>query len=247
MKLQEELLSLRTSQDEKNKYIRQLEQLNDDLERTKRATITSLGEFEGRLNSAIERNVLLENELEEKEQLVVTVQRLKDESKELKEELAISLQGKNCNTYSDNNDLNSSLCHSTNSILTSTLSHSGERKVKHIQEVNMTIKNNVLVNKCAQEKNSLNNSDYNNSAINLNKYMKTNNNMPDMAEKHNVNGSIEILNSTIAAMAKNGNLPSSRLSALNIVGDILQKVGAMESKLLRYRNLIQEGSRILNP
>jgi len=33
------------------------------------------------LNSAIERNAFLENELEEKEELVVTVQRLKDEAR----------------------------------------------------------------------------------------------------------------------------------------------------------------------
>ena len=46
--------------------------------------------FSFRLNNAIERNVLLENELVEKDQLMVTVQRLKDESKELKQELSIT-------------------------------------------------------------------------------------------------------------------------------------------------------------
>ena len=46
-----------------------------------RATICSLEEFDSRLNSAIERNAFLENELEEKEELIITVQRLKDESR----------------------------------------------------------------------------------------------------------------------------------------------------------------------
>ena len=46
-----------------------------------RATICSLEEFDSRLNSAIERNAFLENELEEKEELIITVQRLKDEAR----------------------------------------------------------------------------------------------------------------------------------------------------------------------
>ena len=46
-----------------------------------RATICSLEEFDARLNSAIERNAFLENEREEKEELIITVQRLKDEAR----------------------------------------------------------------------------------------------------------------------------------------------------------------------
>lgn len=41
----------------------------------------SLAEFEVKLNSAIERNVLLESELDEKENLKTMVQRLKDETR----------------------------------------------------------------------------------------------------------------------------------------------------------------------
>ena len=46
--LQEELGRLRHTLDEKCVYVRQLEQINDDLERSQRATVTSLAEFEGR-------------------------------------------------------------------------------------------------------------------------------------------------------------------------------------------------------
>lgn len=42
---------------------------------------TSLGEFETKLNYALERNVLLESELDEKESLKTMVQRLKDEAR----------------------------------------------------------------------------------------------------------------------------------------------------------------------
>lgn len=47
----------------------------------RRATYMSLAEFEVKLNSAIERNVLLESELDEKENLKAMVQRLKDETR----------------------------------------------------------------------------------------------------------------------------------------------------------------------
>lgn len=46
-----------------------------------RATIVSLEDFETRLNQAIERNAFLESELDEKESLLVSVQRLKDEAR----------------------------------------------------------------------------------------------------------------------------------------------------------------------
>lgn len=46
-----------------------------------RATVASLEMFETKLNDAIERNAILESELDEKEQLKEMVQRLKDESR----------------------------------------------------------------------------------------------------------------------------------------------------------------------
>lgn len=44
-----------------------------------RETCASLGDFEIKMNDAIERNALLEVELDEKESLQAMVQRLKDE------------------------------------------------------------------------------------------------------------------------------------------------------------------------
>ena len=54
-----------------------------------RATIMSLEDFEQRLNQAIERNAFLESELDEKENLLESVQRLKDEARDLRQELAV--------------------------------------------------------------------------------------------------------------------------------------------------------------
>ncbi|KAG1682227.1 hypothetical protein GQR58_011230 [Nymphon striatum] len=79
--LQDELHKSNKHRDHMVKYIRELEQSNDDLERAKRATVVSLEDFESRLNMAIERNVFLENELDEKESMRTTVQRLKDEAR----------------------------------------------------------------------------------------------------------------------------------------------------------------------
>lgn len=45
------------------------------------ATIVSIEDFEQRLNQAIERNAFLESELDEKEVMAVTVQRLRDEAR----------------------------------------------------------------------------------------------------------------------------------------------------------------------
>uniref|UniRef100_F6PKH5 Nuclear distribution protein nudE-like 1 n=1 Tax=Xenopus tropicalis TaxID=8364 RepID=F6PKH5_XENTR len=87
--LEDELARARSIKDQLHKYVRELEQANDDLERAKRATIVSLEDFEQRLNQAIERNAFLESELDEKESLLVSVQRLKDEARDLRQELAV--------------------------------------------------------------------------------------------------------------------------------------------------------------
>nr|CAD7201908.1 unnamed protein product [Timema douglasi] len=88
-----QILELQTSVSEYNnrqetlvKYIRELEQKNDDLERANRAMMTSLGESETKLNTAIERNAILEVEQDETKSIL---QRLKDESRDLLQEMKI--------------------------------------------------------------------------------------------------------------------------------------------------------------
>ena len=87
--LQEEAAKLKVVRDEMSKYIRELEQKNDDLERNNRCCQFSLGEFEAKLNEMLERNAILESELDEKDALAETVQRLRDEARDLKQELAV--------------------------------------------------------------------------------------------------------------------------------------------------------------
>lgn len=87
--LETELSEIKGIKEKLHKYVRELEQQNDDLERAKRSTLASLEDFEGRLNIAIERNAFLESELDEKENLKGVVQRLKDETRDLRQELKV--------------------------------------------------------------------------------------------------------------------------------------------------------------
>lgn len=86
--LEDDLNQTRVVKEQLQRYVRELEQAKDDLERAQRAAVVSLEESEQRLDEALERNAYLESELDEKESSLVSVQRLKDEVRELKQELA---------------------------------------------------------------------------------------------------------------------------------------------------------------
>uniref|UniRef100_A0A2L2Y0J6 Nuclear distribution protein nudE-like protein n=1 Tax=Parasteatoda tepidariorum TaxID=114398 RepID=A0A2L2Y0J6_PARTP len=88
--MRDELQKMQLAREEMQVYVRKLEQKNDDFERATRASLMSLEDFETRLNQAIERNAFLENELDEKENMAVLIQRLKDEARDLKHELTVS-------------------------------------------------------------------------------------------------------------------------------------------------------------
>lgn len=119
--LQEDSAKLKAVKDEMQKYIRELEQKNDDLERTNRCAMFSLGEFESKLNEALERNAILESELDEKDELAETVQRLRDEARDLKQELAVRQQKShhqkdvNMSMQMDTSDVTHSQAATTNS------------------------------------------------------------------------------------------------------------------------------------
>lgn len=75
----------------------------------------SLGEFESKLNEALERNAILESELDEKDELAETVQRLRDEARDLKQELAVrQLKAQKDTTLKSNQSNNSSSLSSDN-------------------------------------------------------------------------------------------------------------------------------------
>jgi len=190
--LQDENLKIKTVSEEMQKYIRELEQCNDDLERSKRATICSLEEFDVRLNNAIERNAFLENELEEKERLIITVQRLKDESRDLKGELA-STTGKG---------RKSSL---------------NESKLR-LEETQCNVLETNNTGECKKR-----------TALS-----------PKSTDANQLKKRDSTVNHSLLPNTPNQMSPSARISALNIVSDLLRKVGALESKLARCRNFVQD-------
>ncbi|KAJ8246261.1 hypothetical protein GJAV_G00265590 [Gymnothorax javanicus] len=184
--LEDDLGQTRGIKEQLHKYVRELEQANDDLERAKRATITSLEDFEQRLNQAIERNAFLESELDEKESLLVSVQRLKDEARDLRQELAVRER---------NTDV-------TRMSAPSSPTLDGDKIDSAVQ-----------------------------ASLSL----------PATPIAKNLDNAFT--NSKVLANGCSGGsplTPSARISALNIVGDLLRKVGALESKLAACRNFAKD-------
>lgn len=87
--LEEQVTDLNNQKADLNRYVRELEQRNDDLERGRRIVEESIQGFQEALNSAIERNAILESEVDEKETLKEKMQRLVDETRDLKQELTV--------------------------------------------------------------------------------------------------------------------------------------------------------------
>ncbi|KAL1779994.1 nuclear distribution protein nudE-like 1 isoform X1 [Sigmodon hispidus] len=187
--LEDDLAQTKAIKDQLQKYIRELEQANDDLERAKRATIMSLEDFEQRLNQAIERNAFLESELDEKENLLESVQRLKDEARDLRQELAVQQKQDKPRTPipgSRETETTDMAVQATGSVPSTPIAHRGPS-----------------------------------SGLNT----------PGILRR-GLDGS----NSGTPLT------PAARISALNIVGDLLRKVGALESKLASCRNFVYDQS-----
>ncbi|XP_052615561.1 nuclear distribution protein nudE homolog 1 isoform X2 [Peromyscus californicus insignis] len=187
--LEDDLAQTKAIKDQLQKYIRELEQANDDLERAKRATIMSLDDFEHRLNQAIERNAFLESELDEKENLLESVQRLKDEARDLRQELAVQQKQDKPQTPmpgSGETERTDMAVQVTGSVPSTPMSHRGPS-----------------------------------SGLNT----------PGVFRR-----GLDSSNSGTPLT------PAARISALNIVGDLLRKVGALESKLASCRNFVYDHS-----
>ncbi|NWQ79638.1 NDE1 protein, partial [Columbina picui] len=187
--LENDLAQTKAIKDQLQKYIRELEQANDDLERAKRAAIMSLEDFEQRLNQAIERNAFLESELDEKENLLESVQRLKDEARDLRQELAVMEKQEKPKTPM--------------------------RTAQETERTDTAVQASLSVPSTPSV------------------HRTPNFNTPTPATfRRGLEDSYGAIPLTSAA----------RISALNIVGDLLRKVGALESKLASLRNFVHDPS-----
>ncbi|NXG29941.1 NDE1 protein, partial [Dromaius novaehollandiae] len=187
--LEDDLAQTKAIKDQLQKYIRELEQANDDLERAKRATIMSLEDFEQRLNQAIERNAFLESELDEKENLLESVQRLKDEARDLRQELAVQQKQEKPKTPM--------------------------RPTVETERTDMAVQASLSVP----------------STPSVHRAPNMNISTPGTFRR----GFEDSYSATPLT-------PAARISALNIVGDLLRKVGALESKLASCRNFVYDQS-----
>jgi len=232
--LQTELSEIKEIKDELNKYVRELEQQNDDLERAKRSTLASLEDFEARMNATIERNAFLESELDEKESLKVSVQRLKDETRDLRAELRVlaapapipgTPSGVNSNTPKRAFSLDS-----PSSVLPSSRSDI-------INNQNMALRTPDNERNGTSHLNYFNRKKVLESIGGGNCSEKNNNSTMDSNRLETSITDSKINNSVHHQPPLT---PSARLSALNIVGDLLRKVGALELKLSSCRNIVKE-------
>ncbi|KAL3193863.1 hypothetical protein MRX96_000150 [Rhipicephalus microplus] len=199
--LQAQLEEVTASREEMHNYIRELEQSNDDLERAKRATVASLEEFESKLNQAIERNAFLESELDEKEAMSFMVQRLKDEARDLKQELMI--QQSSVHKEQSSFGAESPLVQRRESTGGTTPLIPPSGRAHHSRILGMSDSNRLATDKAAS------------------------------------NGTSQQLPLGVGSSSQTPLTPSARVSALNIVGDLLRKVGTLESKLASCRNFVK--------
>ncbi|GAA5991899.1 hypothetical protein JCM10908_002261 [Rhodotorula pacifica] len=88
--MQRELETLRATEKSLRTRLRDMELDNDDLEKSEREKDSSLQDLETRYNKSLERIALLEEELVAKAQLEEEVQRLKDELRDVNEELVVT-------------------------------------------------------------------------------------------------------------------------------------------------------------
>lgn len=224
-------------------YIRELEQGNDDLERARRALAASLEDFEGQLNQQIERNVLLENEISEKEELECVVQRLKEEARDLRHELIVSQNSSDSSKKKElvvdnclsNLKQNSSIQAQTDPKENTGSSANPEGASTNGRAQSQTPES-LIANGSGQHSN-LPDVDSTTSPTRTPPQTTTSRFSFSSPFSYSKSSSSKSSKSQQTSTPSSPTLPpivmtpSSRVSALNIVSDLLKKVGALESKL----------------
>lgn len=221
--LQEELAKFKAVKEEMQKYIRELEQKNDSLEQTNRCAMFSLGEFEAKMNEALETNAILQSEMESKDDLAETVQRLRDETRDLKQELAVRQKANNSNKHVM--EASAAVLNSINKMDTTPPVDPSITDVKAEQTSQNTVQQQTTLNTILNE---------------LNLKQQQQQQQEQLQKTQFMNGINEYKSN---GQAISGMTPSVRISALNFVGDALRKVTSIESRLVATRNLMKEGNR----
>ncbi|KAH8302334.1 hypothetical protein KR044_005242 [Drosophila immigrans] len=194
--LDKQLETVKKERDSMKDYLRQLEQKNDDLERAHRILNESIVDFEKMLDKAYEKNALLEMEVDEKEMLQEKLQRLMDETRDLKQELNVKSR------YTPANGTSTTTASAGNSSMNSSASlpngivANGDILLQHDNATNATKATSISV------------SALNGSLANRNEYNQ---------QQHSLKNPENLING-------NAMNASSRTTALNIVADMLRKL-----------------------
>lgn len=253
---QQQIAELTAMNNRLSGYIRELEQNNDDLERARRTLAASLEDFEGQLNQQIEKNVLLENEVSEKEELECVVQRLKEETRDLKHELIAktSLNDPSKRILVINNSVNNGQQDKT--------SLSSQSSPTQLAHVNSTEASNQST--CSTSSSDTNKrppmvdsttsppprsplsrfsftSPFSGSSNN-NSQISSDSSTSKSTESKSQQTSAPTSPKQVLPQAAMVMSPTSRISALNIVSDLLRKVGALESKLTSAKKVASNNS-----
>ncbi len=158
----------------------------------------SLGDLESKLNEALETNAILQSDMESKDDLTETVQRLRDETRDLKQELAVRQK-----TSHNASTLNSVL----NSITKMDTSPPPTDAVLDRQGLVNAVQQQTTLNTILNE-------------LNL-KQQQQQQQEHQLHKTQLINGISDYKGS---GQAVSGMAPSARISALNFVGDALRKV-----------------------
>ncbi|XP_064870282.1 nuclear distribution protein nudE homolog 1-like, partial [Oncorhynchus nerka] len=170
----------------------------------------SLEDFEQRMNHVIERNAFLESELDEKENLLESVQRLKDEARDLRQELAVQQKQERRPSFAVTKDSSSDKTEDKTSLHTS---HSSTRP-PHPSIPPLLLLSSI----------------------------------PPLHALQTPHPSASPFTTPPPSYSRGDGLSgaplttSTRISALNIVGELLRKVGNLESKLASCREFVYEQS-----
>ena len=168
----------------------------------------SLGEFESKLNEALERNAILEIELDEKDELAEVVQRLRDDLREHKQELTvrqhkahkeISINMTNEQDISNQENQNQSMDTDNITLVKSEVSSPVKLRSDSVQNAISPPSNLNELNLQNQTKKILNEI----SKVDLTQFINSGSNQ--MTQPHPVT-------------------PTMRITALNYIGDALRKM-----------------------
>ncbi|KAH8315918.1 hypothetical protein KR074_001636 [Drosophila pseudoananassae] len=192
--MEKQLDAVKKERDSMKVYLRQLEQKNDDLERAHRILNESIENFEKMLDVAYEKNALLELEVDEKGVLQEKLQRLMDETRDLKQELNVKSR------YTPTANGTSNSVAATNSI-NSSMNSSASLPNGIVANGDLTNHDNMVVNN-ATSVNALNG-----SLVNRNEYN----------QHHSLRNPENLING-------NPMNTSNRSNALNIVAEMLRKL-----------------------